>query len=104
MERVNDLLRVKEDPQSQNLPVKEDPETHSFYVDGIKKPVVSSPAEVHALLMEAEKRRHVAHTRYNEVSSRSHALLTVHVQEGGFKSGRLSWGPSLPPLSLHHMT
>ena len=32
------------------------------------------------LFGDAEKRRRVAHTRYNEVSSRSHTLLTLCVE------------------------
>jgi centromeric protein E len=79
MEKVNDLLR-KISPQSQNLPVKEDAESRSFYVEGIKEKIVSSPEEVHALLVQAEKRRRVAYTRYNEVSSRSHTVLTLHIE------------------------
>mmetsp|Transcript_94122 Transcript_94122/g.176909 ORF Transcript_94122/g.176909 Transcript_94122/m.176909 type:complete len:1089 (+) Transcript_94122:152-3418(+) len=79
MERVNDLLR-KISPQSQNLPVKEDAESRSFYVEGAKEKIVSSPEEVNMLLAQAEKRRRVAYTRYNEVSSRSHTLLTLYVE------------------------
>lgn len=79
MERVNDLLR-KISPQTQNLPLKEDPETRSFYVEGLKEKIVSSSEEVVALLAQAEKRRRVAHTRYNEVSSRSHTILTLCVE------------------------
>ncbi|CAJ1417575.1 unnamed protein product [Effrenium voratum] len=79
MERVNDLLR-KIGPQSQNLMVKEDPEGRGFYADGLKEKIVSSAQEVLALFAEAEKRRRVAHTRYNEVSSRSHTLLTLTVE------------------------
>lgn len=79
MERVNDLLR-KIGPQSQNLAVKEDPEGRGFYADGLKEKIVSSAEEVLMLFAEAEKRRRVAHTRYNEVSSRSHTLLTLCVE------------------------
>ncbi|CAK8996251.1 unnamed protein product [Durusdinium trenchii] len=79
MERVNDLLR-KIGPQSQNLVVKEDPEGRGFYADGLKEKIVSSAEEVLMLFAEAEKRRRVAHTRYNEVSSRSHTLLTLCVE------------------------
>lgn len=79
MERVNDLLR-KIGPQSQNLPVKEDPEGKGFFVDGLKEKIVGSADEVVTILREAEKRRRVAHTRYNEVSSRSHTLMTLCVE------------------------
>lgn len=79
MERVNDLLR-KISPQSQNLPVKEDAETKMFFVDGLKEKIVGSAEEVVAQLVQAEKRRRVAYTRFNEVSSRSHTLLTLLVE------------------------
>eukprot|EP00928_Gymnodinium_smaydae_P071105 TRINITY_DN54782_c0_g1_i1.p1 TRINITY_DN54782_c0_g1~~TRINITY_DN54782_c0_g1_i1.p1 ORF type:complete len:1127 (+),score=249.98 TRINITY_DN54782_c0_g1_i1:111-3383(+) len=79
MERVNDLLR-KIGPQSQHLPVKEDPEGKSFYVEGLKEKIVASPEEVISHLQQAEKRRRVAHTKYNEVSSRSHTMLTLCVE------------------------
>eukprot|EP00440_Ansanella_granifera_P054110 gb/GFBE01058656.1/.p1 GENE.gb/GFBE01058656.1/~~gb/GFBE01058656.1/.p1 ORF type:complete len:1040 (+),score=214.15 gb/GFBE01058656.1/:1-3120(+) len=79
MERVNDLLR-KIGPQSQNLPVKEDAEGKGFYADGLKEKFVGSAEEVVELLKQAEKRRRVAYTRYNEVSSRSHTLMTLCVE------------------------
>lgn len=79
MERVNDLLR-KISPQSQNLQVKEDPETKMFFVDGLKEKIVGSSDEVVNHLAQAEKRRRVAYTRFNEVSSRSHTLLTLLVE------------------------
>lgn len=79
MERVNDLLR-KIGPQSQNLPVREDPEGKGFFADGLKEKIVGSADEVVTILREAEKRRRVAHTRYNEVSSRSHTLMTLCVE------------------------
>ncbi|CAK0810036.1 unnamed protein product [Prorocentrum cordatum] len=88
MERCNDLLR-KISPQTQNLPLKEDPETRSFYVEGLKEKIVSSSEEVVALLTQAEKRRRVAHTRYNEVSSRSHTILTLCIE----RSAPLEDGP-----------
>jgi len=79
MERVNDLLR-KISPQSQNLPVKEDAEGKGFYVEGLKEKIVGSAEEVIGLLHQAEKRRRVAYTRFNEVSSRSHTILTLAVE------------------------
>eukprot|EP00928_Gymnodinium_smaydae_P037664 TRINITY_DN26108_c0_g4_i2.p1 TRINITY_DN26108_c0_g4~~TRINITY_DN26108_c0_g4_i2.p1 ORF type:complete len:1017 (-),score=227.47 TRINITY_DN26108_c0_g4_i2:220-3270(-) len=79
MERVRDLLREGA-PQGQHLPVKEDPETRSFYVEGLHERSVNSAEEVITLLGQAEKRRRVACTRYNEVSSRSHTLMTILIE------------------------
>ena len=42
-----------------------------------KEKIVGSAEEVTSLLAQAEKRRRVAYTRYNEVSSRSHTLLML---------------------------
>jgi len=81
MERANDLLRDSSNRQSgQNLPVKEDAETRSFYVEGLREKAVSSAEDVIAMLAQAEKRRRVACTRYNEVSSRSHTILTLVIE------------------------
>jgi hypothetical protein len=41
---------------------------------------VNSPEDIVSLLIQAEKRRHVAPTRHNEVSSRSHTLLTIVIE------------------------
>jgi len=78
MERVNDLLR--DGKQGQNLPVKEHAENHSFYVEGLRERPVSSVEEVVSLLATAERRRRVAGTRFNEVSSRSHTLMTLIIE------------------------
>eukprot|EP00927_Polykrikos_kofoidii_P039560 TRINITY_DN33922_c0_g1_i1.p1 TRINITY_DN33922_c0_g1~~TRINITY_DN33922_c0_g1_i1.p1 ORF type:complete len:1307 (-),score=276.85 TRINITY_DN33922_c0_g1_i1:148-4068(-) len=79
MERCNDLLR-KISPQSQNLPVKEDAETRMFFVEGLTEKFVNSAEEVISIITHAEKRRRVTHTKYNEVSSRSHTLITLCVE------------------------
>lgn len=88
MERVGDLLREASPaigPASPgtapHLQVKEDAETRTFFVEGLREVSVLSPAEVFALLVQAERRRRVARTRYNDVSSRSHALLVVVVEQ-----------------------
>lgn len=70
--------------------VKEDPEAQCFYAEGLKEKIVASAEEVLQLFGEAERRRRVAHTRYNEVSSRSHSLLTLCV-ESSEPQARSSW-------------
>ena len=59
--------------------MKEDPE-RGFYVEGLKEKIVQTPEQVLSAIWKAEKRRRIAHTRYNEVSSRSHTLLTLTVE------------------------
>lgn len=85
MERANDLLREMS-PASTNLPVKEDPE-RGFYVEGVKEKIVQAPEQVLSAVWKAERRRRIAHTRYNEVSSRSHTLLTLTVESCSKASG-----------------
>lgn len=79
MERVNDLLR-DDWAYGQHLPVKEDRESRSFYVEGLQEKVVTSAREVLILVSQAQQIRRVACTQYNEVSSRSHTLLTLTVE------------------------
>jgi len=79
MERVNDLLRENW-TQSQDLAVREDRESRSFYVEGLREKTVTSAKDVLALLSQAERRRRVACTQYNELSSRSHAVLTLVIE------------------------
>lgn len=50
------------------------------YVSGAAKRRVKSPAEIGELMEEAAKRRVVAATQMNAVSSRSHAICTLRLQ------------------------
>eukprot|EP00698_Gefionella_okellyi_P025620 TRINITY_DN9445_c0_g1_i1.p1 TRINITY_DN9445_c0_g1~~TRINITY_DN9445_c0_g1_i1.p1 ORF type:complete len:1511 (-),score=407.47 TRINITY_DN9445_c0_g1_i1:142-4404(-) len=75
-EQVRDLLSPTEDP----LRVRESKET-GVYVDGLSQSVAKSHADMLALITKGEKSRTVASTRMNEVSSRSHSLVIVTVEQ-----------------------
>eukprot|EP00918_Siedleckia_nematoides_P019817 GHVU01042211.1.p1 GENE.GHVU01042211.1~~GHVU01042211.1.p1 ORF type:complete len:410 (+),score=98.69 GHVU01042211.1:1093-2322(+) len=79
LERVNDL--IGDGPGgpgtlNENLDVKEDP-IKGFFVQGLHQATVGSMQEVMQLLENAEKRRHIAATNFNEVSSRSHTVFSI---------------------------
>ncbi|KAF0685901.1 hypothetical protein As57867_022204, partial [Aphanomyces stellatus] len=72
-ERVYDLLnpQVKE-----SLKVREHPEKGT-YVEHVSNLVVTSSHDIQYLLAEGSKTRTVASTHMNQMSSRSHAILTL---------------------------
>ncbi|KAF4676396.1 Kinesin-like protein kip2 [Perkinsus chesapeaki] len=81
-ERVNDLLRPLSS-ESRNLAVREDMEGPGgeFYVEGLKEKIVRSSTEIISALERAEdRRRAVASSQFNEISSRSHALCFIKVE------------------------
>ncbi|CEM34738.1 unnamed protein product [Vitrella brassicaformis CCMP3155] len=82
MERVHDLLQdgqAGEDSPLENLLVKEDP-SKGFYVAGLAERLVSSEGEVYEWLSRGERKRHFARTDFNEVSSRSHVVFTLIIE------------------------
>ncbi|KAF4749063.1 Kinesin-like protein kip2 [Perkinsus olseni] len=81
-ERVNDLLRPFS-PGSRNLPVREDMKVSAgeFYVEGLKEKIVRSSSEIISALERAEdRRRAVASSQFNEISSRSHGMCFIKVE------------------------
>lgn len=77
-ERVRDLLNPS--ANEGELRVREHPSL-GVYVQGLSKLLVGSFAEVQQLLAEGIKARHIAATALNEVSSRSHSILTLEVTQ-----------------------
>lgn len=61
---------------------------NSIYVQGVSEVVVKSMDDVFELLAIGSQNRKVAETRLNHVSSRSHAILTLQVQQT-LKSGEM---------------
>jgi hypothetical protein len=55
--------------------------THDRYVDGLSKIAVESADDLNALLAQGTATRHVAATKMNATSSRSHAVFTVTLTE-----------------------
>lgn len=71
-EEVNDLLA----PENLKLPIHESKES-GVYVAGLREDIVTSPAQVLALLEEGESNRHIGATKMNEGSSRSHTVFRM---------------------------
>lgn len=73
-EEINDLLVEVKKP----LKIRETLDGE-VYVSGLESRVVSSPVEIGTFMEEAAKRRNVAATAMNAVSSRSHAICTLKI-------------------------
>mmetsp|Transcript_14008 Transcript_14008/g.19620 ORF Transcript_14008/g.19620 Transcript_14008/m.19620 type:complete len:731 (+) Transcript_14008:49-2241(+) len=74
-EEIKDLLNPSED---QKLAVRETL-NGEIYVSGLTEKEVKSPTDIGKLMEEASKRRVVAATAMNAVSSRSHAICTLKI-------------------------
>ena len=81
-EVVSDLLR----PERTNLLIREDAR-RGVYVEGLSEWVVRSPAEVAALMERGRSVRATGATKMNELSSRSHAVLTIVIERCAGGSG-----------------
>eukprot|EP00818_Percolomonas_sp_WS_P009528 CAMPEP_0117441560 /NCGR_PEP_ID=MMETSP0759-20121206/3697_1 /TAXON_ID=63605 /ORGANISM="Percolomonas cosmopolitus, Strain WS" /LENGTH=580 /DNA_ID=CAMNT_0005233417 /DNA_START=21 /DNA_END=1760 /DNA_ORIENTATION=+ len=79
MERVMDLLDINKD----NLQIREDPKYGTF-VDNITTIVVQEPHDVIMLIKEGAKNRAVGSTNMNKVSSRSHVILNITVEQRSY--------------------
>jgi len=77
-----DILDLLGDPKTQkkSLEVKKDLGRGIMYVDGVIEHTVNSPEELEALMKEGESKRHVAATKMNGASSRSHLVLSIIVE------------------------
>eukprot|EP00966_Prymnesium_polylepis_P017481 403205-Prymnesium_polylepis.1 len=63
-----------------SLALREDPH-RGVFVEGLSEIAVRTPQQMVALAMRGQKARHTAATRINDVSSRSHAIFTVIVEQ-----------------------
>lgn len=89
-ETVKDLL----DSTKTNLSVREGKD-HSFYVEGLTEEYVTDAEEVLDALKRGDENRHVAATNMNAVSSRSHSVFMMKVNQrrlddGSTKTGQLN--------------
>ena len=88
-EAIKDLLN----PAQTNMAVREHP-TRGIYVDGLTEVQASSSEEVMDVINLGDSARAVASTNMNAVSSRSHSVFIVKVQqvseEGSKKEGKLN--------------
>uniref|UniRef100_A0A2N9JAP7 Kinesin-like protein n=1 Tax=Fagus sylvatica TaxID=28930 RepID=A0A2N9JAP7_FAGSY len=76
METLQDLL----DPANDNIPIVEDPKTGDVSVPGATLVDIRDQQSLVELLRIGEAHRIAANTKLNTESSRSHAILMVHVK------------------------
>ncbi|KAH7284886.1 hypothetical protein KP509_33G001100 [Ceratopteris richardii] len=91
-EQITDLL----EPSSNNLQIHESPKSGVF-VENLKEVEVKNVDDVVDLLLQGAANRHVAQTRENQESSRSHSVFTCVVESQyvselvtSFRYGRLN--------------
>jgi len=75
-EVISDLLK----PERTNLAIRED-KKKGVFVEGLSEWVVRSPHEVYGLIKRGSAIRATGSTKINEVSSRSHALFILIVEQ-----------------------
>merc|ERR550514_1751178 len=63
-----------------------------MYIENVCEKTVTSPEELHDLLTWGEKQRHVAATKMNSASSRSHLLFSIIVESVEKDSGQVIYG------------
>uniref|UniRef100_A0A453ISM4 Kinesin-like protein n=1 Tax=Aegilops tauschii subsp. strangulata TaxID=200361 RepID=A0A453ISM4_AEGTS len=76
LESVQDLLA----PEKTNIPIVEDPKTGEVSLPGAAIVEIKDLEHVCQLLQIGETNRHAANTKMNTESSRSHAILIIHLQ------------------------
>ncbi|XP_025793319.1 kinesin-like protein KIN-UA isoform X5 [Panicum hallii] len=76
LESVQDLLA----PEKTNIPIVEDAKTGDVSLPGAAVVEIKDLEHVFHLLQIGEANRHAANTKMNTESSRSHAILIIHLQ------------------------
>ena len=76
MEVISDLLR----PERTNLVIRED-KRKGLFVDGLSEWAVRNPNEIYTLIRKGAQSRATAYTKANDVSSRSHAVFIITVEQ-----------------------
>jgi kinesin family protein 5 len=88
-ENIRDLLQ----PKNVGLKIREMP-SGEVYVQGLSDEYVASSDDIMAILSAGEKQRSTASTDMNEVSSRSHSVLIIVVnqklKDGSVRVGKLN--------------
>ncbi|KAG1661626.1 hypothetical protein FOA52_002856 [Chlamydomonas sp. UWO 241] len=86
-------------PGTREVLVRDPDPSQEVQLVGLEEVVVDGATALHACLVDGMRRRATAATRVNSASSRSHALLMIHVQQemggtAGGSSGPSAGGPS----------
>ena len=77
-EMINDLL--KPENTNKNLSIREDKQK-GLYVDDLSEWAVRGPSDIYTLLQRGAQCREVGNTFMNDVSSRSHAVFMITVEQ-----------------------
>lgn len=88
-EHIRDLLATS----AAAPPVRLFDSAEGLVIKGLREQVVTSPAEVFAILQEGESRRQIGATHMNQHSSRSHVIVRIWIeskQESGGQKVRVS--------------
>lgn len=75
-ENISDLLRT----DRTNLHIRED-KKKGVYVDNLSEWAVRTPNEIYSLMQKGAMSRATAATKMNDVSSRSHAIFIIIVEQ-----------------------
>ncbi|CAD8134780.1 unnamed protein product [Paramecium octaurelia] len=75
-EVISDLLRS----DRQNLHIRED-KKRGVFVEGLSEWAVRNPSEIYSLIQKGAQSRATASTKMNDVSSRSHAVFIIIVEQ-----------------------
>ena len=75
-EAISDLLKS----ERANLAIRED-KRRGVFVEGLSEWVVRSPAEIYGLMERGGSVRATGATKMNEISSRSHAVFIIIVEQ-----------------------
>ena len=84
-EMISDLL--KPENSNKNLSIRED-KKKGLYVDDLSEWAVRNPSDIYALLERGATCREVSNTFMNDVSSRSHAVFMITVEQLISKTGK----------------
>ena len=84
-EMISDLL--KPENSNKNLSIRED-KKKGLYVDDLSEWAVRNPSDIYALLERGATCREVSNTFMNDVSSRSHAVFMITVEQLISKAGK----------------
>ena len=82
-ESIDDLLK----PEKKHLSIREG-QKKGLYVEGLSEWAVRSPNDIYALLERGAQCRTKAYTNMNDVSSRSHAVFTIILEQMKISNGR----------------
>ena len=82
-ESIDDLLKSEKN----HLSIRES-QKKGIYVEGLSEWAVCSPNDIYALLERGAQSRTKAHTNMNDVSSRSHAIFTIILEQMKISKGK----------------